>query len=255
MNNKKANLVVKRGLLFFAKRRKGTTKVELQQEIRVKLLELAEERYRIFASGLLPETEGILGVRLPLLRRIARRLSVRESMEYLTEIDKPYFEETMLQGMILGYLSLPPEERLEKLREFIPRITNWSVCDSSCVGFKFMREDREQWFDFLKEYFISPREFECRFAAACFLYHFMEEEWIVRILTLAGEFTAQEYYAKMSVAWMLSFCFIKSPKRTEEFLFHESTDEFIFKKTIQKIRESRCVSQEEKRRLQCKKRS
>lgn len=57
----------------------------VERTIKEQLRELAEEEYRIFSSGLLPETENILGVRLPMLRRIARKLARGDWREYLNK--------------------------------------------------------------------------------------------------------------------------------------------------------------------------
>ena len=48
--------------------------------------------------------------------------------------EKEYFEEIMVEGMVLGKISLPWEELEPYLRSFVPKIDNWSVCDSFCTG-------------------------------------------------------------------------------------------------------------------------
>lgn len=51
---------------------------------------------------LLPGTEHILGVRLPVLRKLAKKLARGEWQEYLTGAADDSMEEIMLQGMTLG---------------------------------------------------------------------------------------------------------------------------------------------------------
>ncbi len=47
----------------------------MQTEIKKQLQELAEEEYRVFSSGLLPDIGNILGVRLPLLRKMTKHIT------------------------------------------------------------------------------------------------------------------------------------------------------------------------------------
>ena len=49
-----------------------------KEEIRQELIKLADDKYRSFHSNLCPGVENILGVRLPLLRKIAKSLSKEE---------------------------------------------------------------------------------------------------------------------------------------------------------------------------------
>ena len=48
---------------------------EINENIHSWLLAQAEEDYRIFTMKLLPGTEHILGVRLPVLRKLAKKLA------------------------------------------------------------------------------------------------------------------------------------------------------------------------------------
>ena len=62
------------------------------------------------------------------------------------------------------------------------------------------------------------------------------------------------YYAKMAAAWAVSVCYVKYPERTEEWLSSAKLDDWTFNKSIQKIKESLRVSEEDKARLDSMKR-
>ena len=47
----------------------------MKQEIKKELENLADKKYREFHKGLCPGTENILGVRVPVLRNYAKKLS------------------------------------------------------------------------------------------------------------------------------------------------------------------------------------
>ena len=87
-------------------------------------------------DSLLPGIEHVLGVRLPQLRQIAKEVAQGNWQQYLLE-EPYYFEEIMLQGMVIGAIKVEPKERLQYVAAFVPRINSWSVCDSFCSGLKF----------------------------------------------------------------------------------------------------------------------
>lgn len=89
--------------------------MNIRELIREELEGLAEERYRIFTSSLTPGINNILGVRLLLLRKIAVRIAKGEYGDwrnYLKEAGTETFEETILQGMVIGYAEADVEEIL-----------------------------------------------------------------------------------------------------------------------------------------------
>lgn len=211
------------------------------------MMEEAEPIYREFASKLLPGTDNLLGVRLPKLRKIARKLAKGEPEKYLAAEPERYFEEVMLRGILIGYAPFNIEQRKRELVRFIPAIRDWSVCDSSCITYKFMREKQKEWFDFLKGYMRNTNEFACRFAYVCLLDHFLNDEYVNRILIQLHAFNGRGYYDRMSVAWLLSVCYVKYKEKTLLFLEEADLDMFTYNKTLQKICESGSVSAEEKK--------
>lgn len=223
------------------------------EETRTRLLELAEPEYQAFASGLLPDTGNLLGVRLPKLRGIAKKLAGRDAREYLDAEPGLYFEEVMLRGMIIGYAPFTDEERKQELERFLPAIRDWSVCDSSCITYKFMRENREEWFTFLEKYIADGREFVCRFAVVCILDHFLTDSFIDKILTALGTFHGTGYYDKMGAAWLLSMCYVNYREKTLDFLGSAGLDSFTYQKTLQKICESSLADSRDKAKIRAMK--
>ena len=71
--------------------------------VKEKLLELADEKYKEFHSGLCKgmKTE-LLGVRVPVLRNYAKELYKTYTLKELSTIGEEYYEEVMLKGMIIG---------------------------------------------------------------------------------------------------------------------------------------------------------
>lgn len=216
---------------------------------------LAEPGYQKFASGLLPGTTNLLGVRLPVLREIAGVIENGDWPHYLSTPTDTYFEETMLQGMVIGLVSKTDTrgQTCTNIKAFIPRINNWSVCDSFCAGLKFVKERREETWPFLMVCLKSDREFEFRFGAVMLLNHYLTHDWIDPVLEALFTHTHEDYYAKMAIAWGLSQAFAFDPRKTLTQLeglgsmgTAANLDVFVRQKTLQKILESNKVSPEYK---------
>jgi len=219
----------------------------VEASIHEQLLALSEPEFQKFSSSLLPGTNNILGVRLPALRKLAKKIAKGDWRAYLASEEDRSFEEIMLQGMVIGYVRADLPELLERIAAFVPKIDNWSVCDSFCSGLKIARKEPEAIWDFLQPYLHTEREFEARFGVVMLLFYFIEDLHIRRVLTLLDQIPSKEYYARMAVAWAISICFVRFPALTMEYLKTEnSLDDFTYHKALQKITESNCVNRETK---------
>lgn len=65
------------------------------------LKELADEKYKEFHGGLCPGVNNIIGVRVPKLRNLAKQIAKQDFREYLKNAKSDYYEEIMLQGLVL----------------------------------------------------------------------------------------------------------------------------------------------------------
>lgn len=227
----------------------------MEQSIKEQLLNLADEEYQKFAMALIPTINNVIGVRLPELRKLARTIAKGDWRTFLAQAKSDYFEEVMLQGMVLGYVKTDIEEILRYIADFIPKIDNWSVCDSFCISLKFTLKNKERVWDFIVPYLLSDKEYEIRFAVVMMLNFFIEEEYINRILQLLDKVSHEGYYAKMAVSWALSICYIKLPEPTMSYLLSNTLDDFTYNKALQKITESYRVDRETKTMIRGMKRS
>lgn len=218
----------------------------MKQTIKEELLLLAEPQYREFSKRLLPGTEHILGVRLPKLRAIALSLAREKGSSCLSELTDDSFEEIMLQGMVIGYLKENPETLFPLIEAFVPKIDNWSVCDSFCSGLKQTRKFPAEMWDFLKPYLRSQQEFQLRFAVVMLLDYYISPDYLTQVLSILEKISHPGYYVKMAVAWAVSICYIKYPEETLPFLKQNQLDAFTYKKSLQKITESRVISKEQR---------
>ncbi len=219
---------------------------ECNIQIRKQLEQLAEPEFQQFTSKLLPGVEHILGVRLPLLRSLARQLAKEEWKTYLCHAVDDSYEEVMLQGMVLGYARGDLQEKRKFLETFIPKINNWSVCDSVCSTIKLARSQPEEFWEFLQQYLNSREEFQIRFGLVQLLDYYVNETYLERVLEAVQQVQQEAYYVNMAQAWAISICYREFPEATLPVLKKNPLNDFTHNKAIQKITESLKVSGEKK---------
>lgn len=214
--------------------------------IRERILALADENYRQFHSRLCPNTSNIIGVRLPLLKNLAREIASGDWRAYLASAQNEYYEEILLQGLVIGSAKASIEEILACTADFISKIDNWAVCDSFCASLKITKKNPARVLEFLQPYLTSTNEFELRFAIVMLLDFYITDEYIDQVLLELDKIKHEGYYVKMALAWAISICYIKYAKKTLQYLNHCTLDDFTYNKALQKITESLRVTAEEK---------
>ena len=218
--------------------------------IRQRLEALADPAYRAFQQTLLPGVDDLLGVRLPELRRLARSIAKDDWRGYLAAAPSDCFEERMLQGMVIGCAKADCAELLAYTAAFVPRIDNWSVCDSFCSSLKLPRQyPREVW-DFLQPYLAAEQTYPLRFGVVMLLQYYLDDAHLERALSLLDAAWTGSHYTQMAVAWAVSLCFVRFPTRTMQYLTREQTlDPETYRRALQKIVESRAVEDDWKQQI------
>lgn len=222
----------------------------MKEEIKEQLKQLSDSKYKEFHSNLCPGTDNILGVRVPVLRKYAKELAKKYPVEKLLKnIDNEYYEEIMLQGMIIGLdKKANIKTILEYIEEFIPKIDNWAICDVFCAGLKIVNKYPKEIWSFISKYLESEKEFELRFAIVIILDYYINEEYIDKDLKVLNSIHSDKYYVQMAIAWAISICLIKFYDKTVSYLQDENCflDKFTYNKSIQKAIESYRITNEQK---------
>lgn len=209
------------------------------ERVLAELLARQEETYRVFSAGLLPGTDNLLGVRIPLLRKLAAEIAHEDWRAYMDGASDAYFEEVMLQGMVIGLAKMELAERLERVAWFVPKIANWSVCDVFCAGLKWVKKSQTEVWAFLQPYFVAKEPYAARFAAVMALDYFVEAPYLDALFARFDAMRKEDYYVQMAVAWALSVCCVKHPARTLAYLRGpHALDAFTYRKALQKTLES-----------------
>ena len=222
------------------------TAFEINQAVKDFLMLHADARYAAFSSSLVPGARRIVGVRLPVLRALAKDIAGGDWRTYLSVALDDTMEETMLQGFVTGLARMPLAERLERVAAYVRKIDNWSLCDSPVTGFRFARRHRDEVWAFLQPYLYGGQEFGQRFGAVMLLAHFVTDGYVDRVLDACVRMCPTAFYARMAVAWVVSVCFAKYPEQTRPVLAGSGLDDETQQMAIRTIVDALRVTAEDK---------
>lgn len=209
------------------------------EQIREQLKQMSDEKYKKFHSSLCPNVDDIIGVRVPVLRDYAKEIYNKYPLEQI-KIGNRYYEELVLQGMIIGFQTniKDLEDVINQIKEFVPKINSWAVCDTFCAGLKITKKCKPEMLKIIKQYLKSQKEYEVRFAVVMLLDFYLTEDYIDEVLNLLETIKSDKYYIQMAVAWCYSVGLIKFYDKTLTKLINANIDDFTYNKSLQKAIES-----------------
>ncbi len=211
------------------------------------LKSLKEDNYKEFNKKIIPTNQIVLGVRIPVLRKLAKQLIKQEAAISFLEVDKQnIYEMIMLEGMILSYLDKTFNELLPLTERFLDKVDNWAQIDSTICNFKNIQREKEVVLSSVKLWLGSEKEFFVRAGLVSLLAHYVEKSYLETVFELSQAVSHKGYYVHMANAWLISVCMAKYPVETIGFFNDSTLDKKTHNKAIQKSRESYRVSKEHK---------
>ena len=207
---------------------------------------IKEDKYKEFHNSLVLNSKyQILGIRLPVMRKIAKEISKTAYEDFLNVVENNYYEEIMISGLVISLIK--NEDTFYKYhQEHIKKIDNWALCDTYCNSIKIVRKYKEKYFKEAIDLSLNTDEFTSRTGLIMILNHFIEKDNLKSIFEMLNKINSDKYYINMAQAWLLCELFIKYRNETINYLENHKLNKFTINKTISKIHDSYRVSKEDK---------
>ena len=119
---------------------------------------------------------------------------------------------------------------------------------------KFARKYPKEVFDFLNNMKDSNNEWEIRIIAVTFLSHYLNDEYIDKVISIIDDLKRPTYMAKMGIAWLVATIMAKYEDKAFAYLEQSSLDDWTYNKAITKMLESFRVSEKAKEKIKLMKR-
>ena len=213
------------------------------------LFENADKKYAEFQHKLIPniDPKSIIGVRTPILRKLAKEVSKTESCEkFLNDLPHKYFDENQLHIFIVSEMK-DFGKCLSETEKFLPYVDNWATCDQ--LSPKVFTKHHNELLPYIDTWITSDQPYTIRFAVGMLMGHFLDEDFDASHLEKVAKVKSDEYYVKMMAAWYFATAFAKQWDDTIKIVESRKLDAWVHNKTIQKACESYRITVEQKEYL------
>ena len=189
-------------------------------------------KYQEFTRKITNTKYPILGIRIPVLRKIAKNINY---LEYKESNNLSTYENIMLLGMLIPKIK-DEKERIKAIKEYIKYIDCWSLCDTFCSNLKFINNNLDKYFNFIIKYLEKKKTYYIRFGVVMLLKYAKEEKYWDEIFRKLILINNNDYYVQMAIAWLLCEMAVYNKKRVLD--YSKNLDKNIRKMLEQKMRDS-----------------
>ena len=143
-----------------------------------------EEAYRQFHTGLLRSDLPVIGLRAPLLRKIAAEIAKEDGVGFLRICGRGTYEERLLYGLVAAALPVSYAEFLPYCDTYTETIVeNWAHCDSFCASLKKRIKGHEtEFFEHIKRYLTSENPWAVRVGLILMLNYYLTPAYLPAVL-------------------------------------------------------------------------
>ena len=213
------------------------------------LKSLEDLKYKDFNKSIVLNSKyEMIGIRLPIMRDIAKKISKTNLEDFLKYSDNKYYEEVMIQGLVISNIK-DEEVFYNYFKEYINKIDNWALCDSFCNSIKIVRKYEDKYFNEAINLSLKKEEFISRVGLIIILNHFINKDNLDMIFNILNKINSDKFYINMAEAWLVCELYIKYPNETLKYIKNNNLNKFTQNKAISKIHDSYRVSKDEKEYL------
>ena len=218
----------------------------IEGELKRRLFELQDLKYKEFSSKLMPTVnpETVIGVRTPDLRKLAKEYSkAPDFLEFLKILPHTYYEENNLHGFLIETIT-DYDTVIAAIDTFLPYIDNWATCD--LMSPKVFRKHLPELYEKIKVWLKSDLTYTVRFGIGMLMSFYLDEHFEPDMLALVAGVRSEEYYINMMIAWYFATALAKQSDAALPYIQKQRLDKWAHNKAIQKAIESYRIDDETK---------
>lgn len=212
------------------------------------LKSLSDSEYKKFNSKIIFTNFEMLGIRMPILRNIAKDIFKGDYKAFLNISGTNYYEEVMITLLVIASLK-SIDELMLYWDKAVDLIDNWALCDSFCGSLKIVDNNKDLFLDVIDKLVNTNSTYHIRVGLVLLLNYYVKEEYLNLIFKYLDNINSDEYYVNMAESWLLCEVFIKFQDNGLKYLENNKLNNFTINKAISKIRDSYRVSKEIKDKI------
>lgn len=218
-------------------------------EFRESLTSNQDKAYKTFQEKLIPtiEANSIIGVRTPILKDIARKLSKDNYKdEFLNDLPHKYYEENQIHSFLIE-LEKDYDKCISLINEFLPYVDNWATCDQANP--KVLKKRPNETYNHLKEWMSVNKTYYIRYGIKVLMCYFLDDLFDKKYLDDVANINSSEYYVTMMQGWFFATALAKKWDDTIKYIENNKLNKEVNNITIKKAIESYRISDSQKEYL------
>lgn len=202
--------------------------------------------YAKFQARLIPSLDmsKIIGVRIPVLRKISKKLTTKEAEKFLNSLPHFYLEENLLHAFLIENIT-DFNVAVKYTEIFLPYIDNWVVCDYFSP--KIFQKNKSKLLPYVSNFLQNDYLYCKRYALVLLMKYFTNQN--CPLIDEIAKINSNEYYLNTAVAWYFTTAVTKGNSVAIEYVFSDKINKNIQKLIKSKVLQSKAVSAEIKERI------
>ena len=216
----------------------------MPKDVASQLADLAQgnESYAAFNKRIVNTKMPVIGVRVPDLRRLARKLAPDMSAAGISKLltaKNESFDYVLLCGLLITHARLDDRAAIDLAKHYLPLVDSWAHIDIFVE--KKRRFAGEVWWNFALECLQSEAEFTVRYGVISLMTNFLDEAHIDQVFAALRNVKHDGYYVKMALAWLYATAAVHFFELTLAELENGHVDAWTRSKTHSNLRRFKCL--------------
>ena len=205
-----------------------------------------DNKYQLFQKRICHTKYIILGIKVPILRKITKDLLTNYNYQDILNLDNNYYEVILIKGIVIASVNISYQEKLLLIKDYLDLIDNWAICDIFVGNLKMIKDYQKDFLEYLKYLLTYDKDYYKRFVIVCLLNYYINQEYIDNNYQILLSIKSDNYYVNMAIAWNISMCLIKYFDKTIKFMNdnNDQINKFVFNKSLDKGIDSYQISKE-----------
>lgn len=211
--------------------------------------QLQNQKQKEFVSKLTPTTIPFLGIKIPLIKDFVKTHEITYDILDAIKLNE-YVEQDILYGLFLNKLGTKKDERYYKyFKNYSKYLDNWCTCDTFVCNTNFKKKDYLKLYVLINE-LLSGNDIQIRCALILIKKYLIKEWTFDEIFSIISKIKYGSYYIDMAAAWLICTMACYDFNYIYNNLFKiNKLSSFVYKKSIQKMKDSYLITKEQKELL------
>lgn len=196
-----------------------------------------DKEYQVFTKPIVNSKYELIGIRTPILKDEAKKISKSNYLDYLKYNEFSTYEEVLLYGLIVSNIKDYSLYK-EYMNIYLDKCDSWALIDGVVANSKVIKKNLEDNLDYIDELIKTKKEFYVRTGYIMLKAFYIDGIHNKDIYKYIDKNKTDKYYVNMAIAWLLCDLFIKDYDNALDYVKNSNLSSTIINMTVRKCLDS-----------------